>query len=151
MKPVVLRDTTAGFIRALRPPRPSPPIGYRLLAAAVTALGGAAIAVNVPQSSGLLGRLWVVSFVIAAPLIAITRLLPGVNAALALIVGAAGAAVINALVAQAMLAANMWSPRAGVVAVGLAAALLWLVPTGGPGAAHRPSAETHHRPPSPGG
>lgn len=125
----MLRETTAGFIGALRVPRLSPRIGYRLLAAAVTMLGGAAIAVIVPQPSGLLGRLWVVSFVIAAPLVAIARLLPGVNAALALIVGAAGAVVINTLVVQTMLAAAAWSPRAGVVAVGIAAALLWLVPT----------------------
>ncbi|MFD6894991.1 hypothetical protein ACFWB0_10650 [Rhodococcus sp. NPDC060086] len=94
----------------------------------MTALGGVAIAVNIPDPWGFSGRLWVVSFVVAAPLIAIVRLLPGVKAVLALIVSAAGALVINVLVAQAMLTTDAWSPRAGVVAVGVAAALLWLVP-----------------------
>ncbi|MFI6754323.1 hypothetical protein ACIBF4_04860 [Rhodococcus coprophilus] len=82
------------------------------------------------------------SFLVVAPLVAIARLLPAVNAALALIVGAAGAAVVNALVAQSMLAADVWSPHGGIVAVGLAAAFLWLVPIGRPGA-ETSSAETH--------
>lgn len=141
----VFRDTAEGFVGALRPPRHSPRIRHRLLAAAVTALGGVAIAVNAAQPAGLSGRLWLVFFVIAAPLVAIARLLPDVNVALALIVGAAGAVGVNTLVAQSMLAADMWSPRGGVVAVGLAAALLWLVPAG------RPSAEAPRRPPSLGG
>ncbi|MBM7461128.1 hypothetical protein ACIBED_02460 [Rhodococcus coprophilus] len=138
----MLRDATDGFVRALCPPRPCPRIRYRLLAAAVTALGGIAIALNAPHTSGLSGRLWVVSFLVVAPLVAIARLLPAVNAALALIVGAAGAAVVNALVAQSMLAADVWSPHGGIVAVGLAAAFLWLVPIGRPGA-ETSSAETH--------
>jgi hypothetical protein len=70
-----------------------------------------------------------VAFVLVAPALAIARLLPSVNAAVAVIVAAAGAAVINALVAQVMLSANAWSPPAGVIAVGLTAACLWLVPT----------------------
>ena len=138
------RDATDGFVRALCPPRPSPQIRYRLLAAAVTALGGIAIALNAPHTSGLAGRLWVVSFLIAAPLVAIARLLPAVNAALALMVGAAGAAVVNTLVAQSMLAADVWSPHGGIAAVGIATAFLWLVPIGRPGAETR-SAEPHLR------
>jgi hypothetical protein len=124
----VLRDTAGRLLTTLRAPRQAARVEHRLLAATVTALGGVAIAVNVLENSGFSGRVWVVLFLVAAPLIAIARLLPGVNAVLALIVGAAGALVINVLVAQTMLSADAWSPRAGIVAVGLAAALLWLAP-----------------------
>jgi hypothetical protein len=117
---------------ALQPPRQISPFFGRLAAAAVTAVGGIGIGLGVAQSTEHFGQTLVVAFVLVAPTFAITRLLPSVNAARALIVGAAGAAVINALVAQAMLSANAWSSRAGVVAVGLIAALLWLVPTGRP-------------------
>ena len=65
------------------------------------------------------------------PVLATLRLLPSFNGAVAVIVAAAGAAVINVLVAQVMLSTNAWSRPAGVIAVGLIAALLWLVPTGG--------------------
>ncbi|MEE2059664.1 hypothetical protein [Rhodococcus artemisiae] len=124
----MLRDTPGRVRAVIRTPRGAVRLEHRLLAAAVTALGGVAVAVNLPDPSGFSGRLWVVSFVVAAPLIAIARLLPGVNAVLALVVGAAGALVINVLVVQTMLSADTWSPRAGVVAVGLVAALVWLVP-----------------------
>jgi hypothetical protein len=106
----------------------SPCLG-RLAAAAVTAIGGTGMALGVAQSSGPFGRALVVAFLLVAPTLAIARLLPSVNAAVAVIVAAAGAAVINVLVAQVMLSANAWSPPAGVIAVGLTAALLWLVPT----------------------
>jgi hypothetical protein len=121
------------------------PVAVRDVIVTVLGAGGLGIGLAVAESSGHLGHTLVVAFVVVAPTLAIARLLPSVNRALALIVGAAGAAAINALVAQSMLSANAWSPRAGVVAVGLIAALLWLVPTG------RPGAEIHHRPPSPAG
>ncbi|TCN54850.1 hypothetical protein EV641_104114 [Rhodococcus sp. SMB37] len=124
----MLRDTAGRLRTVIRAPRGAARLEHRLLAAAVTALGGVAIAVNVPDISGFSGRLWVVSFVVAAPLIAIARLLPGINAVLALIVGAAGALVINVLVVQTMLSVDAWSPHAGVAAVGFVAALVWLVP-----------------------
>jgi hypothetical protein len=108
---------------------PAWPCLGRLAAAAVTAIGGTGIALGVDQSSGPFGRALVVAFVLVAPALAIARLLPSFNAAVAVIVAAAGAAVINALVAQVMLSANAWSPPAGVIAVGLTAACLWLVPT----------------------
>lgn len=132
------RDTAAGFLKAPRPPRPprpAPRVNYRVLAAAVTAVGGLQIGLGVAQYSERVGQVLVVAFVLVAPALAITGLLPNLNTALAVIVGAAGAAAINALVAQSMLSANAWSPRGGVVAVGLTAALLWLVPTARPDAA----------------
>lgn len=127
------------------------PVSVRDVIVTVLAAGALGIGLGVAQSSEHFAHTLVVAFLLVAPALAIARLLPSVNRALALIVGAAGAAVINALVAQSMLSANAWSPRAGVVAVGVTAALLWLVPTGRPGAGRRPSAEIHHRPPSPAG
>jgi hypothetical protein len=100
----------------------------RLAAAVVTAVGAAGVALNDAQSSEPFARTLVVAFVFLAPAIAITGLLPSVNAAVAMIVAAAGAVAINALVAQSMLSANLWSRPAGVIAVGLITALLWLVP-----------------------
>ena len=136
--PAVIRGAVVGVLGALRPRRRASPYLGRLAAAAVTAVGGAGIALGVAQSSGPFGRTLVVAFVVVAPALAIARLLPSVNGAVALIVAAAGATVINALVAQVMISANAWSRPAGVIAVGLTAALLWLVPTGGPHARPRP-------------
>ncbi|MBB5165295.1 hypothetical protein [Mycobacterium sp. AZCC_0083] len=116
-----------------QPPRRSSPYVGRVGAAAVTAIGAAGIALNDAQSSAPFARTLVVAFVFLAPAIAITGLLPSVNTVVAVIVAAAGAVVINALVAQSMLSASAWSRTAGVIAVGLIAALLWLVPTTGTG------------------
>ncbi|WP_232425683.1 hypothetical protein [Mycobacterium sp. JS623] len=114
-----------------------------LAAAALTAVGGLGIGLGVAQSSERSGHTLIVAyFLVVAPTLAIARMLPTAKTAVALIVGAAGSVAINALVVQSMLSANAWSPRAGVVAVGLIAALLWLVPTS------RPGAEIHHFPPS---
>jgi hypothetical protein len=134
--PVVIRD--AIVLGALQSLRRTWRYRGRLAAAAVTAFGGAGIALGVAQSSGAFGRALIVAFVLVAPALAIIRLLPSVHGAVAVIVAAAGAAVINALVAQLMVSANAWSPPAGVIAVGLTAALLWLVPTGGPHARTHP-------------
>jgi hypothetical protein len=122
------------------------PVAVRDVIVTVLGAGGLGIGLGVSQSSKHFGHALVLAFVLVAPALAIARLLPSANRALALIVGAAGAAVINALVAQSMLSANAWSPPAGVVAVGLTAALLWLVPTGRPDAPPGPSAETPSSP-----
>lgn len=114
------------------------PVGRRdwarlgpLAAAVVTAVGGAGMALGSVELSVPFGGTLVVAFLLVAPALAIVRLLPSVNAAAALIVACAGAAVINSLVAVVMLLADAWSRPAGVIAVGLIAALLWLLPTSG--------------------
>jgi hypothetical protein len=71
----------------------------------------------------------VAGFLVIAPVLAIARLLPSVNPAVALIVAAAGAIAVNTLVAQSMLSAELWSRPAGVVVVGSIATLLWLIST----------------------
>src|SRR4051812_1811751 len=79
--PAVIRDATVGVLGALQPPRRTFPYPGRLAAAAVTAVGGAGIALGVAQSSGPVGCTLVVAFVLVAPALAIIRLLPSVNAA----------------------------------------------------------------------
>jgi hypothetical protein len=110
-------------------------MGYRWSGAAragagvVTALVGAGIASGAAGSADPTGRASVVAFLVAAPMLAVYRLLPGMSSAVALVVAAAGAITVNATVAQAMLTADVWSRPGGVIAVGLVAALVWLVPS----------------------
>ena len=102
------------------------------VAAAMTAVSGWWISLAAAGSTAPFDRTFVVAFLVLAPTFPLIRLLPNVSGTAAPVVGAAGATVINILVAQFMLAANAWSPRAGVITVGLIAALLFLVPTPGP-------------------
>ncbi|WP_149370748.1 hypothetical protein [Mycolicibacterium sp. P9-64] len=129
----MIRHAMDGALGAPQPPRRISPYVGRLGAAVVTAIGAAGIALNDAQSTAPFARTLVVAFVFLAPTIAIAGLLPSVNAVVALIVAATGAVVINALVAQSMLSVSAWSRPAGVIAVGLIASLLWLVPTTGSG------------------
>jgi hypothetical protein len=97
--------------------------------AVATAVIGAWIALGPAHSSLSLSRALVAGFLVIAPALAIARLLPSVNPAVAMIVAAAGAICINTLVAQTMLSAELWSRPAGVVVVGFTATLVWLIPT----------------------
>jgi hypothetical protein len=101
------------------------------VAAAMTAVSGVWISLAA-GSTAPFDRTLVVAFLVLAPTLPLIRLLPNVSGTAALVVGAAGATVINILVAQFMLATDAWSTRAGVITIGLIAALLFLVPT------HRP-------------
>lgn len=101
----------------------------RLCAAAATLIGAGAIAGVIPASDWEV-RILLVTFDFAAPLIAIAAALPGIETALAAVVGLAGGLAVNVLVAQTMLATSSWSLRGGVVAVGAVAALVWLAPAG---------------------
>jgi hypothetical protein len=128
--PAVVRGAVVGVLGALRPRRQASLYVGRLAAAAVTAVSALTVAAH---TSGPVGHMVVVLFVLVTPAFAISGLLPGLNGVVVLIVAGAGAVVINALVAQVMISANAWSRPAGVIAVGLIAAFLWLVPSGGPG------------------
>lgn len=112
----------------LRLPREVLSVRFGRLTAALAMVTGAARIMLEGRPSGPFGHAVIAAFLLAAPALAIASLLPNVNGAVALIVGAAGAVSINALVAQSMVSANAWSPRGGVVAVGVIAALIWLVP-----------------------
>lgn len=127
-----------------RPSELMSPFSARLVSVAATAAGVAGIALA-DGPSGPLDRAVVLAFLLAAPAIAIASLLPNANGAVALIVGMAGAVAVNALVAQSMLSANAWSLRGGEAAVGLIAALLWLVPADRSGETCHPGAGVQKR------
>jgi thioredoxin reductase len=103
-------------------------LGFRLIAAGLTVAGGIVVAVAI-QSHWPANHLVFLLFALLAPAAAIFRLLPSVPPAPALLVAVAGAAALNGLIAQAMLAAVVWSRPGGIVAVGVCAALIWMVPT----------------------
>lgn len=138
-----IRDSSASLAQLMRPPRSSPSIEGRLIAATVTALLGVATGVFIASAPELAGRLWLAFFAVAAPAIAITRMLPSFDLAVALIIGVAGGATVNAIVVEAMLAANAWSITGGVIAVAVVAALVWLIPVGA--AAASPGEMPDHR------
>ncbi|QRY46316.1 hypothetical protein JVX93_05510 [Mycolicibacterium boenickei] len=140
-----MRGPLARLLRLSPSPQLMSSLRGRLAAAAATMAGVAGIVLAGARSSVPFERVVIVAFLLAAPALAIAQLLPSANGAVALIVGAAGAVAINALVAQSMLVADAWSPHWGSVAVGLIATLLCLVPTGTPGAARPPRAETSER------
>ena len=100
----------------------------RLTGALVTAITAGGIALVPAQSAAPLSRAMVAAFLVIAPAVAIARLLPSMHGAVALIVGVAGAIALNTLVAQAMLSAELWARPLGVIAVGITATALWLVP-----------------------
>lgn len=100
----------------------------RMTGAIATAVAAAGIALVPAHSTASLSRAMVGAFLVIAPTVAIARVLPSVHTAVALIVGVAGAIAINTLVAQAMLSAELWSRPAAVIAVGVAATALWLLP-----------------------
>jgi hypothetical protein len=84
-------------------------------AGAIFALAGLNVAVRGPL---------VLLFLVAAPALAIAGWLRGLDRAGRIIVALTSAIVLNALVAETMLAAGAWSPRAGLIAVaGLSAAI----------------------------
>jgi hypothetical protein len=105
-------------------PRPG-----RWLAALATGISGFMVAA---QQAGGLGRLVVFAFTLGVPALAISGLLPRATIGPVVLVSLAGAAVINAVVAQTMLSLDRWSPQMGVVVVGLVSAGLWLLPAVSP-------------------
>lgn len=68
----------------------------------------------------------VLLFLVAAPTLAIAGLLRGLDGA-RYIVAVTAAIVINTLVAETMLAAGLWSPRAGLVVIALVSAIIGVI------------------------
>jgi hypothetical protein len=106
----------AGFITAPR----------ALAAAAIAAgLGGAGLALA-GASSPLRSPL-VLLFLFITPLLAVAGLLRGLDLFARIFVSCAAMVVINVGVAETMLAAGLWSPRGGLVAIMAICAVLGLV------------------------
>jgi hypothetical protein len=132
--PMTTPGTDAGTGSGSPPVKPSArqTVSYlfaRLSASAATALSAFFVAL---LPAGPFSQLVTVVFVVLTPALAISGLLPRLDWAAVALVAGAGAVALNAVVAQAMLAANRWSPDAAVVIIGLTTSLLWLLPSVSP-------------------
>ena len=93
-----------------------------ILAAVGTLLGGCILALG---GDGL-GAGVTFAFLIAAPATAVAVSLRGMDPLARIVLALAAALVVNALVAELMLAVDRWSIPGGVVAVGVISAVMWL-------------------------
>jgi hypothetical protein len=98
------------------PPSPSSRLGRSLPLAAALA-GAAAAALVLSDARTPLRPVVVLAFLAAGPGIGLARLLPGADPVARLAVALAGSLAILALVAEAMLLLNAWSPTTGLAAV----------------------------------
>ena len=96
---------------------PVPPWVSRSIAAAVLAAGAVGVALELARVDSPARRPLVLLFLVAAPALAFAGLMRGADAFARLVVGGTAAIVVNSLVALVMLAAGVWSARAGVLAV----------------------------------
>jgi hypothetical protein len=87
-------------------------------AGAILALAGVSTSIRGPA---------VLVFLVTAPALAVAGLLSRVDPVARGIVAVTAAIAINVLVAEAMLAANTWSPRTGLVAIAIISALIGLI------------------------
>ena len=94
----------------------------RSIAAAVLAAGTVGVALELARVDSAARTPLVFLFLVAAPALAVAGLLRGFDGFARLVVGGAAAIVINSLVAIVMLAAGLWSPRAGLLAVAVISA-----------------------------
>jgi hypothetical protein len=99
----------------------------RALACAVVVAGLAGVGLALADSGSPLRSPLVLLFLVTAPAMAVAGLLPGLDVAARVFVSCVAMIVINACVAETMLAAGAWSPRTGLVAVVVIAAVLWAV------------------------
>jgi hypothetical protein len=132
---------------------PIPPRMSRSIAAAVLAAGAVGVALELARVNSPARDPLVVLFLVAAPALAVAGLMRGTDGFARLIIGITAAIVINSLVAVVMLAAGVWSPRAGllaVAAISVAGLALQLSPAGArlagsrPGQAAEPEPDAGH-------
>ena len=98
-----------------------------LLAGAATAVGAIGAVLALTGSDSPLRGPFTLFFLLAAPAAAIGAALRGLDPFGRLVASAAGAVVLDMLVAQAMLALHQWSVRGGIVAVTAISALILLL------------------------
>lgn len=96
-----------------------------LRGAILTAGGVGALLALAGVSTSIRGPL-VLLFLVAAPAMAVAGLLPSLDLPARAIVAVTAAIAINVLVAEAMLAAGAWSPRAGLLAIAIISFLIGL-------------------------
>jgi hypothetical protein len=99
----------------------------RLLARATIVAGVAGVGLALAGSGSAARSPLVLLFLAAAPAMAVGGLLRGLDLFGRVFAAIIGTVVINVGVAETMLAAHLWSPRAGLVVVALIASVLGLV------------------------
>jgi hypothetical protein len=95
-----------------------------MLACAIIVAGLAGVGLALAGSGWPLRSPLVLLFLATAPAMAVAGLLPGLDVAARVFVSCIAMIVINACVAEMMLAAGAWSPRAGLISVLVIAAVL---------------------------
>ncbi|WP_258382533.1 hypothetical protein [Streptomyces sp. NTH33] len=98
-----------------------------LLAGAATAVGGAGALLALTGSDSVLRGPLTLFLLFAAPAVAIAAALRGLDPFGRALVSVAGAAVLDMLVAQGMLAVHRWSVSGGLVAVTAFSSLVLLL------------------------
>jgi hypothetical protein len=99
----------------------------RWLACAVIAAGLAGVALALADTSTPLRAPLVLLFLVAVPTMAVAGLLRGLDTYARIFAACVATLVINILVAETMLAAGVWSPDGGLVAVVAIIALIGAV------------------------
>jgi hypothetical protein len=89
----------------------------RWIAAAVLAAGAIGVVLELAHVDSPVRAPLVLLFLVAAPALAVAGLMPGVRGLARLVIAIAAAIVIDALVAIVLLAAGVWSAKAGLLAV----------------------------------
>jgi hypothetical protein len=107
--------------------RPGSMTAQRWLACAVTVAGLAGVGLALADADTLLRTLLVLLFLVAAPTMAVTGLLRGLDTFGRIFAAFTATVVINVLVAAIMLEAGIWSPGGGLVVVVTITALIGVV------------------------
>lgn len=99
-----------------------------LLAGAAVGTAGVGAALALADIGSPLRAPFTFFFLLVAPGAAVASALAGLDPLSRAVIAAAGAVVVDLLVAQAMLALHLWSIRGGVAVVGVVSAALFLLP-----------------------
>ncbi|MGW7517472.1 hypothetical protein ACWGJ2_17970 [Streptomyces sp. NPDC054796] len=99
-----------------------------LLAGAAVGVGGVGAALALADVASPLRAPFTLFFLLAAPALALAASLRRLDALTRAVVAVVGAAALDLLVAQVMIATHTWSVRGGIVAVGVLSGLLLLTP-----------------------
>jgi hypothetical protein len=100
---------------------------HALFAGAAVGVGGVGAVLALADIASPLRAPFTLFFLIVAPAAAVAAALPGLDPLSRSLVAVAGAAAVDLLTAQAMLALHIWSARAGVAAVAVLSSLLFLL------------------------
>jgi hypothetical protein len=89
----------------------------RLLACAIVAAGLAGVGLALAGASSAFRSPLVLLFLVSAPAMAVWGLLGGLDAVARVFVAVIAMVIIDICVPEAMLAANAWSPRTGLIVI----------------------------------